>query len=198
MKLWRYRDNQLAVKRERVQPNKNPSRTRFSAYALLTLVGLSSCAVDPTLKEQLEGTWVLAENGFGCFTDTTEFAEVDTLVGVYDDIILEVAGNDARITRASGSCEEVFEFFADFSREGELFLLPSKAVVCTGCTEEGDYCGQTPSGTWAYSVTLSEEDKSLSLVSVAETDGFATSCGTIEYSEGTTYAPTAQVDLTKQ
>jgi hypothetical protein len=199
MKQWRYREYQRDVKGERTDARKKYISDLFPPLpALFLFCGLSSCAVDPTLKEQLSGDWVLAEAGFACATDTSEYASFEPLSDAFDDITLEIAGNEARMTRSLGTCEEVFEFTADFSREGKLFLAPSAPISCSGCSENESYCDQTPSDHWLYAITLSEDGESLTLQSLAAQDGFALKCGTLPYDEENNFAAAAQIALTKQ
>lgn len=121
---------------------------------------LPACSVDPTFEEDLKGTWQLAESGFSCSTDP-ESESLSEVTGAFDDIVLELAGTEARITRTTGSCEEVFQFDAETTRPGELRLRPSAEVVCTGCDESDlpEDCGTTPDKDWNFTATIEETEE---------------------------------------
>lgn len=162
----------------------------------------TGCAVDPTLSEQITGTWRLSDSGFSCATDESE-SSLETLEGVFDDIILEVAGTEARITRTLGACEEVFEFIADTSRAGELLLQPQGNVECTGCEEDADYCATKLTENWTFFTAFSSSGKELTLTTFDTDRGFGLSCSEQIYEEAdeelaaTYYTPPSQIVLNK-
>jgi len=135
--------------------------TLLAATAALIL---QACSVDPSLQEELAGTWLLADGGFSCSSDGTAEA-VAPASGVYDDISLEISGTEGRLIRTLGSCEETYLFDVDASRAGEVQLRASAAVECSGCDEEEppEECGTTPEKPWTFKTSLvtteAEEDE---------------------------------------
>ena len=196
MKLWRYRDSQRPVKAcARLARNFAPAW----AFLLLAPASLPACSVDSTFEQDLEGTWTLSDGGFSCSTDP-EIDSLESVTGGFDDITLELAGTEARITRTSGSCEEVFLFDADTSREGELRLRPSATVVCTGCDDESlpEDCDTVPEKTWNFTAAIEETEEQtdeetgetiaaetqLTLVTTDSDRGFGKSCTEFEVDDG--------------
>jgi hypothetical protein len=161
---------------------------RWIATLALAMAGLlPACSVDPTFQEEVTGTWTLADDGFSCSTDP-ESDSLEAVTGAFDDITLELAGTEARITRVLGACEEVFLFDAETSREGELRLRPSAEVVCTGC-DEADLpidCGTTPEKDWNFIAWISDtaEETQLFLWSMDSDRGFGQSCTELEVDDG--------------
>ncbi len=120
--------------------------------------------------------------------------------GLYDDITFEIAGDEARFTRVRGACEEIFEFDIDSSREGQIFLLANRPVVCSGCAEDAPFCNTTPTENWTFQYTLSEDKKGMTLEATSTNDAFSADCEATAYGEaedGTFFAPTSQIALMK-